>query len=127
MSTSIAEGSVLRGRTRACVRRVRWLLSSLDIPTELVLYIMDLADYHPTLRAERKDAMHVEAGWLYDTEACWGAALYLVSPPIPSYPGDSYCKVKTVSWTLEGHDQGWADERAGKHVGYLCRTGTALT
>ncbi|TBU63089.1 hypothetical protein BD310DRAFT_917774 [Dichomitus squalens] len=105
------------GHSRAFVRQVRSLLSSLHIPMELVLYIMDIADYHPTLRAERKDGMHIDAGWYHDTEACWAAVLYLISPPIPCYLEDTYCRVKKTLWTLEGHDQGWADERRGEYQG----------
>ncbi len=35
-------------------RRVRWMLPELGIPTELVLEIIDLTDYHPTIFLERK-------------------------------------------------------------------------
>ncbi|KAI1783985.1 hypothetical protein LXA43DRAFT_902471 [Ganoderma leucocontextum] len=102
---------------RASVCEVRSILSSFNIPTELVLHIMDIAEYHPTLRAERSDNVMIEAGWQHDTDLCWAAKLYIVSEPLPRAPEDLFWRVKKVSWELEGRDQGWADERKGEYEG----------
>ena len=93
--------------SRARVHEVRSILSSFNIPTELVLRIMDIAEYHPTVRAERSDNLMTAAGHNYHTDACWAAQLYLVSEPLPRSPDDLFWRVKKVSWELEGHDQGW--------------------
>lgn len=99
--------------SRTSVCKVRSILSSFDIPTELVLYIMDIAEYYPTLRTERTDDVTIAAGWHHDTEAYWAAKLYLVSKALPRSPDDLFWGVRKVSWELEGHDQGWADECRG--------------
>ena len=108
--------------SRTSVSEVRSILSSFNIPAELVLHIMDVAEYHLTLCTERRDhAMIAPAGWHNDTGEWWAAQLYLVSKPLPRrVPGDLFWKVKKVVWELEGHDQpGWADEHEG--TGYRYR------
>ena len=93
--------------SRTSVSEVRSILSSLDMPPELVLRIMDIAEYCPALCAERSDEVEIEAGGHDSTEACWAAKLYLVSEPLPRSPEDQFWRVKKVMWELEGHDQGW--------------------
>ena len=93
--------------SRTSVSEVRSILSSLNTPTELVLHIMDNADYCPVLCAERSDEVQIAAGHGENTNACWAAKLYLISQPLTRSPEDQFWRVKKVMWELEGHDQGW--------------------
>ena len=94
--------------SRTSVCEVRSILSSLNIPTELVLRIMDIAEYCAVLCTKRSDEVQIAAGHGRDTNACWVAELYLVSKPLPPRsPEDQFWRVKKVMWELEGHDQGW--------------------
>ena len=93
--------------SRTSVFEVRSILSSLNTPTELVLHIMDTAEYCPVLCAERSDEVQIAAGSRGNTNACWAAKLYLISQPLTRSPEDQFWRVKKVMWELEGHDQGW--------------------
>nr|VWP00655.1 Vacuolar protein-sorting-associated protein 4 [Ganoderma boninense] len=80
--------------SRASVSAVRSILLSLEVPMELVLRIMDMAEYRPTLRTERPNKVSIAAGGhAWDTEACWAAKLYLVSGPLLRSPEDVFWKV----------------------------------
>ena len=95
-------------------RQVRAILLHLGLPAELVLDIMELADYYPTFVAERADSITVRADQHTRRDYC-SALLYLVSPPLPdSKEGESW-KAKKVVWVIKGHDQGWG----GEHPGWL--------
>ena len=83
---------------------VRALFARLGLPTELILTIMDLAEYHPSVRAERRDTLHITAP---RGEPSFVAQLYLLSPPIRADTGCEHWTAKKVIWRVEGHDQGW--------------------
>ena len=71
------------------------------------MYIMGIAEYHPTLRAERSD--NIEVATRTERGGCWVTKLYLVSGTLPQRsPEDSFWQVRKVSWEVQGHDQGWA-------------------
>ncbi|PIL24420.1 hypothetical protein GSI_14174 [Ganoderma sinense ZZ0214-1] len=104
--------------SRTSVSEVRSILSSLNIPMELVLHIMAIAEYCPTLRTQRPDTVKIAAGLYHNTEACWAAKLYLVSPPLPRAPEDTlFWRVRKVTWELEGRDQGRSNQRRGEYRG----------
>ena len=94
-------------------RLVRVLLSRLGLPAELVLDIMDLADYHPRVSAAHDEPAVLAANRYRHDDHC-SALLYLATPPI-SYPreGESW-RVLRVTWMIEGCDQGWGGQRPGE-------------
>ena len=110
--------------SQVAVYEVRSILSSFNLPAELVLDIMGMAEYHPTLRAERSHNLDVAAHSVGG--GCWAAKLYLVSAPLPERsPEDRVWKVRKVSWEVQGHDQGWTSyERPGT---YRSTASTSLT
>ena len=94
------------------VRRVRWLLSELGLPMELVLDIMDLAEYYPSVSAERSDLVRMRADQHRRRDFC-STLLYLVSPPLPAGKEGESWRMKSVTWYIEGRDQGWGGEQQG--------------
>ena len=97
----------------ATVRAVRTLLfAHLPLPAELVLYIMDLAEHYPSVRAARRERTVVVSTFPHG--GINEAQLYLVTPPLPGPRSGAYWAVKKVIWRIEGKDQGWADEASGQ-------------
>lgn len=93
-------------------RRVRAMLLHLGLPAELVLDIMELAEYYPTISAERGDNINIRADQRTRGDYC-SALLYLVSPPLPDCREGESWRMKKVTWTIEGHDQGWGGDHPG--------------
>ena len=93
-------------------RRVRWMLSELGLPTELVLEIMDLADYHPSVFIESETLVKMRADAHTPGDSC-SSRLYLTSPPIPAPKEGENWRMRKVTWYLEGRDQGWGGEHPG--------------
>ncbi|KAI0723759.1 hypothetical protein C8T65DRAFT_89106 [Cerioporus squamosus] len=98
------------------VRRVRAMLLHLGLPAELVLDILDLAEYYPTVSAERSDTINLRADQHTRRNHC-SALLYLVSPPLPDCMEGENWRMKKVMWTIEGHDQGWGGVQPGTFHG----------
>ncbi|TBU35493.1 hypothetical protein BD311DRAFT_4301 [Dichomitus squalens] len=98
------------------VRHVRWLLSELGLPMELVLDIMDLAEYYPAVFAERSDPVRMRSDQHTRGDNC-SALLYLVSPPLPAGKERESWRMKSVMWHIEGRDQGWGGEQQGTFHG----------
>ncbi|KAI1791634.1 hypothetical protein LXA43DRAFT_387959 [Ganoderma leucocontextum] len=97
-------------------RRVRGMLSELGLPAELVLDIMDLADYHPTVSIEREKLVKLRADEHTPGDSC-SSRLYLIGPPIPGGKEDENWRMRKVTWYLEGRDQGWGGEQPGTFNG----------
>ncbi|KAF2238623.1 hypothetical protein EV356DRAFT_529077 [Viridothelium virens] len=96
----------------ADVRTVRRLLASKPafsggrLPNELVLSILDCAEYHPILTSERTEWMQVTA----EHPPYCQNVLYLVGNPLP-VPGNGHTlKILDVRFTIQSRDQGWTTE-----------------
>ncbi|KAI0748515.1 hypothetical protein C8Q80DRAFT_743955 [Daedaleopsis nitida] len=98
------------------VRLIRALLAELGLPAELVLDIMDLAEYYPAVRAERTDIVRMFSDHYKPRDHC-SALLYLVSPPLPAGRNGEGWRMKSVTWTVEGHNQGWVGHYPGSFTG----------
>ena len=94
------------------VRRVRAILSQLRLPAELVLEIMDLAEYYPCVRAARTSLVRMRADAHTRRDYC-SSLLYLMSPPLRGGGEGESWRMKKVTWTVEGHDQGWGGNHRG--------------
>ncbi|KAI0807681.1 hypothetical protein C8Q74DRAFT_1313396 [Fomes fomentarius] len=94
------------------VREVRALLSQLGLPAELVLEIMDLAEYYPAVYAQREGAVHLRSDSHTRQNHC-SSLLYLISPPIPGGLEGENWRMRKVTWTVEGRDQGWGGQFLG--------------
>ncbi|TFK92240.1 hypothetical protein K466DRAFT_595388 [Polyporus arcularius HHB13444] len=97
-------------------RWVRAILLQLGLPAELVLEIMELAEYYPTISAERSDKVTIRADQHTRDNYC-SALLYLVSPPLPDCREGESWRMKKVTWTIEGHDQGWGGDHPRTFIG----------
>ncbi|RPD66617.1 hypothetical protein L227DRAFT_649307 [Lentinus tigrinus ALCF2SS1-6] len=96
------------------IRQVRAILLHLGLPAELVLDIMELAEYYAIVKAERTDGVTLRADQHTHMDHC-SALLYLVTPPLPDCKeGES---AKKVVWVIEGHDQGWGGQHPGTFHG----------
>ncbi|KAF8466733.1 hypothetical protein BDZ91DRAFT_782870 [Kalaharituber pfeilii] len=81
------------------------LTTSLQLPVEIALMILDYADYMPTLTAR----MAIQTNVSTDNAKAygWNAAMaLLVTDPIPKG-----AKVKSVTWWTKSNDQGWSTDR----------------
>ncbi|PIL24422.1 hypothetical protein GSI_14176 [Ganoderma sinense ZZ0214-1] len=97
-------------------RQVRWILCELGLPTELVLEIMDLADYHPAVFVELETLVKLNANAYTPEDPC-SSRLYLITPPIPGPREGENWRMRKVTWYLEGRDQGWGGEHPGTFNG----------
>ncbi|KAI0748610.1 hypothetical protein C8Q80DRAFT_749675 [Daedaleopsis nitida] len=93
------------------VRVVREMLSHL-VPYELTLDIMDIAEYYPVVRAKHSELVSIAANE-HTSHDSRSSRLYLVSPPLPAGREGESWRMKKVTWTIEGHDQGWGGEYPG--------------
>lgn len=94
------------------VREVRALLSQLGLPAELVFEIMDLAEYYPTVYAQREKVVQLRSDRHTRQNHC-SSLLYLISPPIPGGLEGENWRMRKVTWTVEGRDQGWGGQFLG--------------
>ena len=105
------------------LRAVRLLLVQLGLPAELVYSIIDEAEYYPVVRgryAGPQISLDATSGCQKRGGSC-AAQLCMLTPPIPGGAPDESFKVKRVTWTIRGHDQGWGGERPG-----MCNHGCML-
>ncbi|OSD08373.1 hypothetical protein PYCCODRAFT_1462613 [Trametes coccinea BRFM310] len=104
--------------TPANLRAVRALLARLGLPAELVLKIIDEAEYYPAMRASLRGSRTLRA--IDDCQRPGGscaARLCLVAPPLPGPAQDETWRVRRVAWDLDGRDQGWGGEAPGTFRG----------
>ncbi|KAH9915770.1 uncharacterized protein BXZ73DRAFT_92559 [Epithele typhae] len=100
-------------------RIVRAMLFHLGLPTELVLDIMDLADYHPRIgdgNGPLDPPFALPANKFDPSDYCSACAI-LQSPPIPGSREDENWRMLRVAWTIEGRDQGWGGDHPGTFDG----------
>ena len=100
-------------------RRVRALLVHLGLPAELVLEIMDLADYYPRVSTTLREAIALRANAYKSSDNC-SAFMYLSGPEVPGPREGEQWRVRSVVWTIDGRDQGWG----GDHPGAPSRSGS---
>ena len=81
---------------------MRAMLLHRGLPAELVLDIMELAEYHPFVMKERTDTVTVSASQFKGGNC--SSLLYFVTPPLPSGKEGESWKAKKVVWVIEGHD-----------------------
>lgn len=86
----------------------RSYLVGFGLPTELALYIIDLAEYYPVIRGHTCKKARASASQGENNSA---AILYAVSEPIPECPDGVRVTPKGVKFTIRSHDQGYTGER----------------
>lgn len=97
------------------VRAVRSALKIKKLPTELILDVMDHADYYPVVRAEHNTEQEIRAR-SHGAGPVSTARLAMVSPPIHGNEAgepEEFRRAKKVTFKFEGHDQGWGGEAPG--------------
>ncbi|KAI0332562.1 hypothetical protein GY45DRAFT_1344550 [Cubamyces sp. BRFM 1775] len=101
----------------ADLRAVRLLLMRLRLPAELVLAIIDEAEYYPVVRGglagPQEVVLRATADCQKPRERSCAARLCVITPSIPGGAVGESWKVKRVTWTILGHDQGWGGEAPG--------------
>ncbi|KAF2760369.1 hypothetical protein EJ05DRAFT_282582 [Pseudovirgaria hyperparasitica] len=116
------------GPSPSDVRLVRAYLKHLSLPTELVLSILDEADYRPLLIAHRNEKVALYSH--VSRSGNEGAALYLTSPVIPvglKRAGITHVP-KKITYRISSHDQGYCSEPglAGTYNGHTWFEATIL-
>ncbi|CDO76437.1 hypothetical protein BN946_scf184781.g14 [Trametes cinnabarina] len=104
--------------TPADLRAVRALLAQRGLPAELVLQIIDGAEYYPVVRASLRgpSTLNAQQGCAKSGGSC-AARCRLLSPPLPGpEPGETW-RVRKVVWEIESRDQGWGGESPGTFRG----------
>ncbi|TBU26138.1 hypothetical protein BD311DRAFT_699048 [Dichomitus squalens] len=81
------------------VYAVHDMLSGLGLPTELVLYIVELAEYSPVVRTKRNEYDSVIVHARVERSA---ARLYILCPPLPETLDGR--RVRKIVWTIKGGD-----------------------
>ncbi|KAI1787465.1 hypothetical protein LXA43DRAFT_896175 [Ganoderma leucocontextum] len=76
----------------------RMLSSAGKLPAELVLYIVQLADYHAPVKTCRKDQISIL--WTNCPRESL-ARLYLLTPPVPAF--GAWRRAKKVVWVLDNN------------------------
>lgn len=102
--------------TYADVCQARALLKTLNIPTELVLQILDYADYYPqhTFVTSPEHPKHAQAKWSngnVDACLCLDAGIFNNTTADPIRKGGEVPKIKSLTFEIDSHDQGWTSER----------------
>ena len=92
------------------VRTILNAETSIKLPVELVLYIMELAEYRLTVTVEHKPERRISARG--DNAFCT-ARLALVTPPMPVGVEGEFWRAWKVTFEFDGHDQGWGGEAPG--------------
>ena len=80
-------------------------------PPELILHILDLADYRPRVCASRHDAVSYRVNdfsWRPGLVA-FVAGLYLRTPALPAPRSGAPIRATRITFQLRASDQGWAD------------------
>lgn len=96
------------------VRAARSLLRALNLPTELVLSILDLAEYWPTHQFEANINGHISAtargGDSSGARLCLDASIF-DNPTVNAIPsGVEKVKIKAIEFDMVSRDQGWTSE-----------------
>ncbi|KAH9900880.1 hypothetical protein C8Q73DRAFT_786310 [Cubamyces lactineus] len=102
------------------LRAVRLLLTQLGLPAELVLPIIDEAEYYPVVRGRYAGPQPVTLSAMGGCKKRGGSCAAQLCVLTPSIPGDAPSeswKAKRVTWTILGHDQGWGGEFPGTFRG----------
>lgn len=91
--------------TYADVRVTRAMLQALRIPTEVVLEILDYAQYEPVLEfANTRGTVTV------GVQLCLEAGVLTRDSLRKLQPGKACVQVKEIDFLLDSHDQGWTSE-----------------
>ncbi|KAF2129776.1 hypothetical protein P153DRAFT_289769 [Dothidotthia symphoricarpi CBS 119687] len=96
------------------VRTVRALLKTLQLPTELVLSILDLAQYWPTHEFKTTPNARITAaargGQSASATLCLNASIFN-NPTVDDLQSrDEKPKIKSIEFDLVSRDQGWTSE-----------------
>jgi len=99
----------------ADVCQVRALLKTLNLPTELVLQILDHAHYYPqhtffTSPEQPKRAMPVGRSSSHAV-LCLDASIFNNATADPIRKGGEIPKIRSIAFEIVSHDQGWTSER----------------
>lgn len=96
----------------ADVRTARAHLKALNLPTEIILQILDYAEYWPKYEIEHRQTTAANARHGHGTAAalCFSASLY-DNPLVEALKANGETpKVKSVEFEVESADQGWTSE-----------------